>query len=229
MKDIPNIQDLPESLRDNPQYIRYLKIWSCNETSITFVPLAQMLRERGFLEEAREVCEMGLKYNVTSISGRLILAAIYSALGRMGDAKDLAVQVLKRMPGHPEALKYISEESSIKDVKSTKPAKTVLKRIPGHPGALKNTSKKPNIKDVKSKDRALSVLDSRDEARLGALDIKDLWLTPTMAEILAGQGELREAINILNRLRKKEPKNVKIRKRIKELQEIGSGDEKTLV
>ncbi len=101
------MKQVPEQLRDNQQFKQYYELWRQNQGSIVFVPMAEMLREQGCLDEARFVCEQGLKQNPESISGRLILASVYSSLGQMQQADAMAQEVLERMPEHPEAQRYL--------------------------------------------------------------------------------------------------------------------------
>ncbi len=150
-------------------------MWNHNKGSIAFVPLAEILRTEGFLEEAQQVCERGLEFNPESVSGRLILASVYWDQNKKSDAERIANQILDRMPGHAEALKYVARQRS----------RPVLPQ-------------------------------------------KLLWQTSTMAEILADQGEYREAVGILDRLVKRDPKNKDLKLRLNELEEMVSGEEKTI-
>lgn len=101
------MQRIPDQYRDHPEFRRYFEIWQHNEASFVFVPLADMLRRGGFLEEAREVCLRGLKHHPDSVSGRLVLASIYWELGQRAEAHRLASEILERMPSHPEARKFL--------------------------------------------------------------------------------------------------------------------------
>ncbi len=181
------MKDLPQSLRDHPQCVRYFDTWQRNEGSIVFVPLAEILKANGLLEEACSVCEQGLRHNPDSISGRLLLASVYWAINRRDDAERMAAQVLARMPDHPEASQYVTNSIAPKPVTAElKPA-----------GASDSSA--------------------------------GLWQTPTMADILVGQGEYEAALRILGELVQKDPKNSILRRRLNEIQEMASGEEQTIV
>ena len=108
-----SLKQIPKAVADNAQFARYWDILQMNPASIVFVPMAELLREAGCLEEARDVCEQGLRHNADSISGRLLLASVYLALGRAGEAEHLAREVRARMPGHPEAARYIKSQPAV--------------------------------------------------------------------------------------------------------------------
>ncbi len=175
------MNEVPAPLREHTQFLKYFETWSRNRASIVFVPMAEILRDQGLLDEALELCKIGLEHNHDSISGRLIQASVYWALNRKTEAERVAAQVLARMPGHPEALKYAPKlrQEALKQKKS----------VQG----------------------------------------KDMWHTPTMAEILVGQGEYQEAIRILQELSVQDPKDRELRMRIQELEEMITGEEKTVV
>lgn len=93
----------PESLMRNPHFSRYFRTWQKNPLSIVFVPLAQICREQGLLQEAREICENGLKHHPHSVGGRMLLARIYYDLDDFENAKATAEQILEEMPAQSEA------------------------------------------------------------------------------------------------------------------------------
>lgn len=95
--------NIPEELHRNPHFARYYRTWQKNDLSIVFIPLAQICREHGLLEEAREICEKGLARHPQSVSGRLMLARILMDLERMGEAKGVVERVLEEFPAQQEA------------------------------------------------------------------------------------------------------------------------------
>ncbi len=101
------MEQIPKAYQDHPQFQKYYEIWCRNEASFVFVPLADMLVKEGLLEEARTVCERGLKHHPGSVSGRLILASVYWSLGQKEAADGLAQAILKEMPDHPGAGRYL--------------------------------------------------------------------------------------------------------------------------
>lgn len=233
---------IPKALRGHEQFCRYFDIWRRNQRSIVFVPLAEMLQTKELLAEACQVCEAGLQYNAESISGRVLLASVYSALGRQRDAERLAHEILKRMPAHSQALKYLFGTQAVpqrssevvtaapKKAKSKSSAKKSEKELKKK--IEKNTEKKAKkkIEEKTEKISAKEVVDSADTIDTGIpLSIDALWQTPTMANILANQGEIEEAARIFDGLIQRSPKNRQLRSRMKELQDVLTEEEKTVV
>jgi predicted Zn-dependent protease len=168
------MESIPEKFLNNPQFLRYYEVWCENEASIVFVPLAQMLRDGGYLQEASEICEKSLKHHPDSISGRLLLASIYWNLDRKEKADRLAREILERMPDHPEAIQYLQTGS----------------------GPVKN--------------------------------LGDPMYTETMVDILVEQGAYGDAAEVLRQLIKGNPGNRLLRHRLTEIEEMLSGEEKTV-
>ena len=104
--------EIPEILQDHPEFQRYFAVWRKNQSSFVFVPLADMLRRSGHSDIALQVCEKGLEYHPDSVSGRMILASVYFELGQKYEADRTAREILARMPGHPEAAKFLLGESA---------------------------------------------------------------------------------------------------------------------
>lgn len=100
--------NVPEELLRNPHFARYYRTWQKNEASIVFVPLAQICREKGLLNEAREICERGLQRHPDSVSGRLMLARIYFDQEDSGESRRIVERVLEEFPGQQEALTLLA-------------------------------------------------------------------------------------------------------------------------
>jgi len=100
--------NVPEELLRNPHFARYYRTWQRNESSIVFVPLAQICREQGLLDQAREICERGLEKHPSSVSGRLMLARIYFDQDHMAEARSTVVRVLDEFPGQQEAMTLLA-------------------------------------------------------------------------------------------------------------------------
>lgn len=115
--------EISKELQRNPHFARYYRTWERNDFSIVFVPLAQICREQGFLETAREICEKGLVRHPTSVSGRLMLARIYMDMDREERAKEIVDKVLEDYPAQQEAVAlrqrigraYSGKEETVKE------------------------------------------------------------------------------------------------------------------
>lgn len=165
---------LPEVFNDNAQFKRYYETWCENEASIVFVPMAEMLREEGLIQEACDVCEKSLRYHQGSISGRLLLASLYWDLGKKKKADQMAREILNRMPDHAGARKFLTGGKG-------------PKRKPDNP-----------------------------------------LHTTTMVEVLVRQGAYQDASVVLRDLIRADPTNQDLRKRLAEVEEQLSGEEKTV-
>ncbi len=96
---------IPEELLQNLHFNRYYRTWQSNPVSIVFIPLAQICREYGFLDQAREICESGLIHHPHSVSARLMLAQIFLDLEKLKEARKTVEKILEEFPGQHEALK----------------------------------------------------------------------------------------------------------------------------
>jgi tetratricopeptide (TPR) repeat protein len=103
--------DIPTELQRNSHFMRYFRTWQKNELSIVFIPLAQICREQGFLEIAREICEKGLARHPTSVSGRLMLARIFMDRDEDEKANEIIEKVLHEYPAQQEAQALLEKVS----------------------------------------------------------------------------------------------------------------------
>ena len=60
----------------SPEIEKFLDEWTKNPLSKVFVKLAEEYRKSGLLDEAKEVCEKGLKANPNYLSGNMVLAKV---------------------------------------------------------------------------------------------------------------------------------------------------------
>lgn len=89
MSFLEALNDPQGVLNQDGNFVRYWKMWKNDETSYSFMPLAEILRRRGFITEAQEICEKGLSHHPESVMGLLVLAKIYRDEGERDRAKDL--------------------------------------------------------------------------------------------------------------------------------------------
>lgn len=95
--------NFPPDLFRNPHFARYYRTWEKNDLSIVFIPLAQICREQGLFDEAREICEKGLQRHPASVAGRLMLARILLDREEMDKARTVVETVIAEFPGQQEA------------------------------------------------------------------------------------------------------------------------------
>jgi FimV-like protein len=175
------IDDIPKELQRNPHFARYFRTWQRNELSIVFIPLAQICREQGFLEMARQICEKGLARHPGSVSGRLMLARIFIDMEREEKAKEIVEKVLQEYPAQQEAEALLHK----------------LKRM---------EEPEPHPKTVESPEPAAEEV--TEEATPIASAVSP-WENPTMAKIYADQGETKIAHQILDKILARDPQNVR--------------------
>lgn len=166
--------NLPEELLHNPHFLRYYRTWERNPVSVVFIPLAQICREQGHLEEAREICEKGLEAHPDSVSGRVLMARVLFDMDRLDEARQIVVGILNDFPGQAEAAAL-------------------------HKQILNCRGQDPSA------------------PQQGSISVS-LWENLTMAKIYADQGEIRIALQIVEKILARDPQNfgaVQWRERLK--------------
>ena len=97
------MNETPPELLKNPHFVRYFNTWQKNPASIVFIPLAEIYREKGHYEEAREVCLKGLETHPQSVGGMLTLARIHYDQENYAGARTWIEKILAEIPGQKEA------------------------------------------------------------------------------------------------------------------------------
>lgn len=97
------MNDIPNSLKRDPNFSRYLNKWAVNEASIVFIPLAEILRKNGLLDKALDVCRKGLGFHPESVSGRLQLARILADRNDIAEARKVLLDILSCIPDQADA------------------------------------------------------------------------------------------------------------------------------
>lgn len=173
---------------ENSTFLKYHEILRNNPSSIVFAPLAEMLIIHKCYEEAIIVCKKGLEKNPDLVSGRIALARAYVGVGNYKRAAEEAGCVLSKYPNHPEAMSIISAANLNRERKDEH---------------FKPLSPRP----VESHLEPSSLDPTADER----------WNTPTMAEILASQGNIETARKIYNGILKNDPTNQRAAEGLKKL------------
>lgn len=101
------IQEIPQKLQKDPNFVRYYVKWQADERSMVFIPLAEMLRQHGLLEHAFEVCQKGLAYHPGMVSGRIQLAHILIDQGKRAEAEMIAQAILRDVPENEDVHKVL--------------------------------------------------------------------------------------------------------------------------
>ncbi|MBI4367244.1 MAG: tetratricopeptide repeat protein [Deltaproteobacteria bacterium] len=95
-------------LLNNPVFLRYYGRWQADPRSAAFVGVADFLRQYQLFEDARKVCEEGLRHNPDLVSGRLVLAHVLAALEAFDAAGEQIQWILFRRPDHPGAKRLLA-------------------------------------------------------------------------------------------------------------------------
>jgi predicted Zn-dependent protease len=171
--------NLPENLLRNPHFSRYYRTFRKNELSLVFIPMAQICREQGLFQEAKEICEAGLAHHPGSVGGRLMLAKILFDLNEKEEVKKLLEPLLQEYPGQEEASQ-------------------LLQRM-----APPRREETYAAEESENEAEEVTEITKREEAAA-----PPLWENLTMAKIYADQGETKLAKQIVNRVLSRDPKNV---------------------
>ncbi len=201
---------------------KYEKIIAEDPASVAFIFLAQLLIKRGLEDEAMQVLQTGLRHNNQNITGRFLLGKLYYERWLIDPAKKELEQVIELAPDNIGASKILIDiyfsESDIDKVKAV-----LEKAQQHHPDDTELTEfwEKANMMssvDQSSEDTG-AVYTSADNpfvAPTGKAEEKEIE-TETMADLCIRQGQIEQAITILEKLLIKEPDNRRIIRKLNDL------------
>ena len=96
-------------LLNNSLFLRYYQQWQDDPTSIVFAPIAEYFLLYGMVDEALEICRMGLKGHPSFVSGRVVMAKIHLKRGNWDEAEEELRQALTIMPTNRSARELMQE------------------------------------------------------------------------------------------------------------------------
>jgi len=91
-----------------PEVDKYLSALVKDPRSKAFVPLADIYRKAGMLDEAIQVAKDGLKHNPNYLSGRFVLGRCYFEKGLLPEAEEELRRVVKVNPENVDAQKILA-------------------------------------------------------------------------------------------------------------------------
>jgi len=194
------ISEIPKELQRNPHFARYFRTWEKNPVSIVFIPLAQICREQGFLDLARQICEKGLSRHPASVSGRLMLARIFLDQEALNESRALVEKVLEEYPAQQEATSLREKILRALGVPLKEEKKDDKK---------KEAPKMEAQVDQKPQTTPHAAEDVEEEATEVSTVAVSIWENPTMAKIYADQGETKIARQILEKILARDPNNAR--------------------
>ncbi len=197
---------------------------------------AEHLRD-GNIQRAVDLCLLGTNTFPNYATGHFVLGKCHEAFGRTADALAAYRQALSKLPDNPtlQTLVTNAEEKEQKEFqkfvevqqkrfegkKDTVPAQQFLAKDPPkdkEESAIEYLAKR--LQDVKRiKPNPAASTESSSIPPDGERSLK--FVTATVAEIYAGQGEFTEAIHAYNELAKQHPEeDEKFKKRVAELERL---------
>lgn len=197
-----------------------------------FIPLADLYRATGRLEDAAALLEEGLGRCADSLSARVVLARVRRDQGRLAEARDLARDVLDRDPGHREAPRLLSVAAP-EPAPTANPdaahSETAAGESPGFldtgaTGAAPAPLAEPvaALPPPASEPAPEPAAESEPAAPAPAAEPGQAprFLTQTLAEIYLAQGHRQKALAILRRLLAEHPERDDVAREIATLEAV---------
>ncbi|HBO85119.1 MAG: hypothetical protein A2073_05325 [Deltaproteobacteria bacterium GWC2_42_11] len=193
---------------------RYRGILAKGPLSIVFAPLAELLRRRGFVDDALQICLDGLQKHPNHIGGKVALGRIYYDKGMIKEARKEFEEVIRIAPDNILAAKLLKEICEKGDVINA--------------GEL----------DEKSYDKQSDALEDGDYEEIEPEPLTDntpiaedrcagnkpaddkIIYTITVAEFLEKQGHPDEALKVYEKIVEKDSSNKTARERIDRIKSL---------
>ena len=208
----------PELL-NNSLFLRYYQSWQEDPSSIVFAPIAEFFLRYNMIEEALEVCQVGMQRHPHLVSGRLVLAKTYVACENWAKALDELQQVLTDNPHHVEAMELVRK---IDHKLNTKPELASRVRKVEEPIAVAQLEE-AKVEPIPPRKVAQPAQTLRREKKAIVSSaepvapvkpesfqeefLPESWQTVTMAQIFAKQGHKTRAKQIYKTILQSSPDN----------------------
>jgi tetratricopeptide (TPR) repeat protein len=228
----------------SPEIEKLLDEWTANPNSKVFAKLAEGYRKASLLDEAKQVCEKGLKANPSYLSGNMVLAKILfdkkeydksfeevlkvtSAQSDNIMAQNLLLELYIKKGDKDNAIK-ICDIISFLDPKNEKIKNKKLELE--EKGIIKEETETTPTKEESSEEMQI---DSDDED-IGELTLEDIeeeevdledplpgdFATNTVAELYIKQGFHEKGLNIYKEMLVESPNDEKIIEKISEIKNM---------
>ena len=210
-----------------------------SSTSILFARLAEGFLRQKDVKNAQEICRRGLRYRPSYAAGHLVMGKCFLASERFEDARQEFHKVLQLDSDNLAALWYLGqvelelgfedraldhfERASVLDSFNGELAERIEMLKKGssdeEPGAS-GMSLGPGLEveiEAAAADQDLTALAEEiggDDA--ASADLEPI-ATSTLAELYAGQGLIRKALDILERVHLRDPEDLAVKRRLEEL------------
>lgn len=208
---------------------------SVGRVSSSFARVAAGHLAKGDVGEALKLCVEGLKQFPWYPAGVLVLGRCYEELGRTVEAMLEYRRVLRLLPDNHELQKAVGRterreqeefqafaEQQMRTLKTQKNALTFDRYI-ADSGGDQDSTVAFLLKQVRS--AGAPAVREREEGEADRAEGAPRFVTETLAEIYASQGEYREAIEAYGQLLERRPAEAeRYRKRIAELEERAASE-----
>ncbi len=219
---------MPETLNISPSFAR---------------EASQFLLE-GSIQRATELCLQGVRTYPKYSTGYLVLGKCYEAIGKTPDALAAFRQALSILPDSPTlcdlVAKAVERESQEAQQRAEKERKKLEREEEkreeekknaeassspmNHPPVSLPTEGESTLEYLAKRLADVKRIKPNPDATPGITIPKSApsanFVTPTMAEIYAGQGEYKEAINAYNELIRANPDEEKYKNRLEEIERL---------
>ncbi|MBL7052353.1 MAG: hypothetical protein ISS00_01230 [Candidatus Marinimicrobia bacterium] len=212
--DFFKIDNLKQFVQENPE-------------SILFARLGDELLKSGKIVEAISICESGTKTNPDYAPGFFVLSLAYRRLRRKGDAANAMKQAVLLDPNYRRLTVDDLQSQKPSSKKSKKPEKKPKSNPKKEAKTKSKKAPKPASKEAspKPKEEPKNV---PEEVTPVPMNITARMATMTMVNILQQQGNLKEALQVLEMMKNKKNANVNlIQKKTEEIQNLLYESEKS--
>ncbi len=170
---------------------RLASLWAEQPTSTCFAALAEALRKRGALDDAKSVAAAGVAARPEYLPGHIVMARIYCDLQQWDAAQAELQAALALDPGHPVALE--ARDAIVRAVAPVSPDEF----------ATDDPAVETADEDTSEIDIDMVYVDDDTVASSEA----DPVLTESLAMLYRGQGHLAQAVDVLDALVARTPDN----------------------
>lgn len=171
-----------QDLLNNSLFLKYYEQWQGDPTSIVFAPIAEYFLLYGMVDEALEICRLGLKSHPVFVSGRVVMAKVHLKRGNWDEAEEELRLALSVMPTNRLARELLLKIDDMRHQERLVPREG-------------------------SKSSSMAGETGQDRIQWASLHQCPSWNTATMAKIYASQGLYDRARTIYRSILTRDPNN----------------------
>ncbi len=213
-----------DTTENTPELDALFRKYESAPDSFVFAPLADAYRKTGRLDEAVEVCKKGVRKHGEYPSGHVVLGKCLFDLGAMDEADNSFRTVLELDADNLVALKYLGmiEAGRGELERAREHFKQILVLDPENREIRSMLEDLHTNEETREDEPAREVEDEKFEGEPislgdGEIEMSDDLATTTLADIYAAQGYTDKAAKIYTEVLRKQPDNLEIKQKLKEL------------